>query len=188
MNISNSAKFGIAIVGVIIVAVLMLVGAYIDAANYGVTMEKKLEAEYMNNQNVLTQYSQKIGEAAQVPTMMKDDLKEIVTAAITGRYGKDGSQATFQWLKEQNPQLDSKVYVKLQQIIEAGRNEFQNAQTRLIDTRRSYETNLGYVWKGFWLRLAGYPKVELDKYKPITTDNVQKIFQEGKETGPIKLR
>lgn len=188
MQISNSAKFGLGALLVVILSMLMLVMSYIDAANYGVMMEKKLEAEYTNNQNILAQYSQKISEAAQVPSIMRDDLKEVVMAAISGRYGKDGSQATFQWLKEQNPQLDSKVYVKLQQIIEAGRNEFQNVQTRMIDTRRSYETNLGYVWKGFWMRLAGYPKTDLKKYEPIITDNVQKIFKEGKETGPIKLR
>lgn len=78
--------------------------------------------------------------------------------------------------------------MKLQQIIEAGYNEFQNAQTCMINTRQSYETNLGYVWKGFWMRLASYPKTDLKKYELITTDNVQKIFKEGKETGPIKLR
>lgn len=188
MNVSKSVAIGLGFVGVIILAILFSFMAYVDASNYGVTMEKKLEAEYTNNQNILAQYSQKIGEAAQVPTMMKDDLKEVVMAAISGRYGAEGSKATFQWLKEQNPQLDGKIYLKLQQIIEAGRNEFQNAQSRMIDTRRSYETSLGYFWKGMWLRFAGYPKTDLNKYKPIITDKVEKIFKDGKEEGPIKLR
>jgi uncharacterized protein (UPF0333 family) len=188
INISNGAKIAITLVGVLVFLLVMLMLAYINAVNYGVTMEKKLDAQYINNQNILAQYSQKIGEVAQVPEMYKNDVKEVVTAAISGRYGTEGSKAVFQWLKEQNPQLDSKVYVKLQQIIEAGRNEFQNAQTQMIDTRRSYETNLGYVWTGFWLRMAGYPKTDLTKYSPIITDKVEKIFKNGKEEGPIKLR
>jgi uncharacterized protein YneF (UPF0154 family) len=181
----------IAVTGVIAFLAL-IVGvvavSYISAYNFGNQMEKQLVATRDNNKNILAQYGQKVQEAAQVPGMMRDDVTKVVTAAIEGRYGPDGSKAVFQWIQEQNPSLDSKVYVQLQQIIEAGRNEFQQGQTRMIDIRRSYETSLGYFWQGMWLRIAGYPKVNMADFQPVSTDRADEAFKAGKEAAPLQLR
>lgn len=162
-------------------------GSYVSANNYGVTIEAQLKAKRDDNRNVLAQYGQKIAEMVQVPEMMKNDLKEVVTAAIEGRYGEGGSKATMQWIQEQNPQLDSAVYLRIQQAIEAGRDEFKQSQTGMLDIKRSYETSLGYFWKGTWLRIAGFPKLNLDEYKIVSTTRADNAFETGKEE-PIKLR
>ena len=174
--------------GVVAAFVVVAIGSYISVANYGNRAEKEIIYVWENNENILSQYVQKVQEAAQVPSMQRDDLKQVVTEVMAGRYGKDGSKAVFQWIKEQNPQLDSRVYVKLQQIVEAGRDEFKTAQTSLIDAKRSYDTNLGYIWKGFWLSMAGYPKIDLSKYKAISNDYASDAFKTGKEKGPVQLR
>ena len=189
--ISGALIAVLGIFGIFAVVAVVAIASYISANNYGVGMEAQLSAKYKNNQNILAQYEQKIKEAAQVPGMQKDDFKEVFTAALQGRYGANGSKAVFQFLKEQNPQLDTKVYTKLQQIIEAGRNDFQAGQTGLLDVCRSYETNLGYFWKGLWLRIAGFPKDAAGMKKmctPIVTDRTEKVFEAGKENGPISLR
>jgi flagellar biosynthesis component FlhA len=166
----------------------VVITSYISAANYGNRMEMQLKAKWEDNENVLAQYGQKIMEMAQIPEMYAADVKSVTTAAIQGRYGEKGSNAVMQWIKEQNPTIDSSVYVKIQQAIEAGRNEFKNSQTQLLEIKRSYETSLGTVWQGFWLARAGYPKVDLTKYNIITTDRASKAFQTGKEDGPLQLR
>lgn len=178
---------GLSVVVIIGLVAFLGIGSYISAANYGNTAEKELEAVWSNNQNVLGQYTLKVQEAAQVPAMYKDDLKEVVTAAVQGRYGADGSKAVMQWLKEANVPFDSSMYTKMQQIIEAGRNQFTTEQTRMIDVKRSYETNLGYVWRGFWLKLAGYPKIDLAKFKPVVAGDTAKAFETGVQA-PIKMR
>ena len=177
----------IVVLGIVGTLAAVVIGSYITNANYGNRAEKELEAVWVNNQNVLGQYTLKVQEVAQVPEMYKDDLKEVVQAALSSRYGADGSKAMFQWIKENNPNVDSSVYIKVQQVIEAGRNEFQGAQTRLIDNKRSYETNLGYVWTGFWLKIAGYPKVDLAKYKPVLASDTAQIFEKGVQQ-PLNLR
>lgn len=187
-------QLGGALVGVIaVLAVLIGLGAiaffsYVSANNYGVQMEAQLKAKYDDNRNILAQYGQKINEMVQVPEMLKNDLREVTQAAIEGRYGENGSQAVFQWIQEQNPQLDSAVYLQVQRAIEAGRDEFRNGQTQMLDIKRSYETSLGFFWKGMWLRLAGFPKTDLDKYQIISTDRANRAFETGKEDAPLKLR
>lgn len=173
----------------LVIAVVALVGlSYVSAYNAGNQLEVKLKAEYENNENILAQYSQKVMEASQVPAMMRDDIVKITREAIQGRYGPDGAKATFQMVTEHNPQITPEVYIKLQQIIEAGRDEFKNGQTRMIDTKRGYETALGSFWQGMFMRMAGYPKTDLSKFKVITNDTASEAFRTGKETRPIQLR
>lgn len=169
--------------GIVAAIALTLIGSYITNANYGNRAEVTIKATWEDNENILAQYSLKVMEVAQVPDMYKNDIKEIYTAALSGRYGENGSTAMFQFLKEQNPQIDSSLYTRIQQIMEAGRNEFRVAQTRLVDQKRSYETNLGYFWKGFWLTRAGYPKIALADYKVITSNYATEAFETGVDEG-----
>jgi hypothetical protein len=127
--------------------------------------------------------------------MQKDDVKDILSGAIEARYGGDGAKATFSWIQEQNPNVGPEVYVKIQQLVEAGRNEFKVAQTRLIDAKRQYRTELGYLWRGTLLGFAGYPKINVgypigavDDYAAITTSEASNVFESGEEAGPIQLR
>lgn len=166
---------------------LIIIPSYISAANYGNRTEVALRAKMEDNENIYAQGTQKVMEIAQVPAMYRDDLKTVITAAIQGRYGENGSQATFQWLKEQNPGLDASMYTKIQQVIESFRNEFKNAQTGMLDMRRSYETALGSVWQGMWLRIAGYPKLDLSKFTIVTTDKARQTFETKRDSG-IQLR
>ncbi len=165
---------------------LVSVSSYITYANMGATSEIQIKAQYTNMENVLSGYSLKVVEAAQVPAMYKNGVVEVAKAAIQGRYGDKGSQATFQWIKEQNPTLDPALYTKIEQIIEGGRDNFQVEQTKFIDTERSYQTQLNLVWSGFWLHRAGYPKIDFDKYKIITSEHANEAFSTGVDKG-IKL-
>ena len=183
----NTLVTVLVIVGILATVLIGAVGAYISNANYGNRAEQQIVAKYADNENILAQYSLKIAEMAQVPDMQRDDLSKVYKEAMQGRYGADGSKAVFQWLQEQNPQLNAEVYTRLQQTMEAGRTEFRVAQTELIDLKRGYQTNLGYVWKGFWLRLAGYPKIDLNKYNAITSEYAQEAFETGVDKG-ITLR
>lgn len=173
--------------GVIAAVVGFGVILYFSAANYGVKAEAELDAVWVNNQNILGQYTLKVQEIAQVPEMYKNDLKEVMQAELSSRYGKEGSQASMQWIKEHAVNFDSTMYGKIQQVTEAGRNEFQNAQTRLIDVKRVYVTELGTVPRSWFLSMAGFPKVDLNKYKPVVAGDTAKAFEAGVQA-PIKLR
>ena len=166
---------------------VIMAASYVSASNYGNMAENQLTAQWEDNKNILGQYTTKVKEAVQIPEMYKNDLTEVMTKAMAAKYGEEGSKAVFQWMTDANIPFDSTTYVKVQQIIEAGRNEFQNAQTRLIDTKRVYKDNLGFVWRGFWLKMAGYPKIDLEKFKPVVAEDTEAAFQTGVQA-PIKLR
>jgi hypothetical protein len=172
---------------VILCIIAVIVGvcsvSFVVNYNYGNRAEKEITAAWENNENILATYSQKIMELAQIPAMYKDDVLDVYTKSITARYGEDGSDAMMQWIKEQNPNLDSGIYKTIQTEMIVGRNKFESAQTKLVDLKRGYETNLGYLWKGFWLTVAGYPKINLDDYDIISSGHAQDVFESGVDNG-----
>jgi hypothetical protein len=177
----SAGIIALAIVGVIVAALVALVIAYFSASNWANRQEALIKAAYEDNQNVLANYSQKVMTSTQIPEMAKNDMAELVKASISGRYGPDGSRAAFLSIKEQNPTLDTELYRKLMNMIEAGRDEFKNAQTRLIDVKRAYEVGLNTAPRSFFLSFGGYPHIDLDKYKIVKDDHTEETFRTGKE-------
>lgn len=175
------------IAGVVGLFVLFGIGQWMSAASLGNRLEQGIKARYEDNQNVLSNTTNVIMETAQVPAMAREDLKEVINTSLQARYGANGAQATFNWIKENYPgSVDPQLYRRIQDVIESGRRDFSTAQTQLIDQKRVYETNLGSPWTGFWLRLAGYPKINLDDYKIVINDRTAEAFRTGREN-PIQL-
>ena len=172
----------------VILAAVIAVFSYISANNYGAKAEATIEAQYKNNKNIYAQYQQKILEIVQVPEMYKNDLKEVVAEAMSGRYGADGSKAVFQWIQERMPNFDSKLYTEIQRNISSGRKDIELGQTKLLDMLSNYEMQRNFFWKGMWLNIAGYPKKDLSEFKIVTTNRTEEIFESGIEAAPIKLR
>lgn len=175
-----------------VLAVLVLIGvglfsSYVGYYNMGAQYETKLEATWLENKVVLNTYTTKVQEVAQVPKMYKADLQDVVKATFEGRYGKDGSKAVFQWIQEKNMNLDPQLYRQIQQVMESGRNDFQTSQKSLVDVKRSYDTQLNMFWSGFMLKLAGYPKTDLSKYKIVVLDEIDNKFESGNDS-VIKLQ
>lgn len=178
----------LAIVFGVLLAVIGFVGVnYVKYHNLGVTMERQVKSTFDNNKVVLNTYTTKVQEVAQVPGMYKDDLNEVIKNTFSGRYGADGSKAVVQFMQEQNLNLDPTMYRQIQQVMESGRNDFKTSQQQLIDVTQNYQAQLDYVWSGFWLGVAGYPKINMADYKVMVTDDVDTKFKTGRDE-VVKLR
>ena len=181
-------------IGVIvaIVAVLAVIGlgfiTYASAVAFGSEQEEAILATQNDNRQVLAQTTTSIKEMAQVPTMAADDLSRVMESAFQGRYGENGSQAAVQLIVEADPgQIDPVLYRNIQTRIESGRIQFMNNQTKLVDQKRVYQTNLRYLVRGFWLRTAGFPTIDLDAIQPVSSTSANRAFETGVDDG-ITLR
>lgn len=165
--------------------VMYAIGHY----NSAVRIENNIAAKYQDNQNVLSSYTLKIGEMAQIPEMYSNDLRRVITEALDARYGDTGSKAMFQWIQEQNPTLDVSVYKAIQVEMVAGRNAFQNSQTQLLDVCRTYSNQLDYAVGGTVLRILGFPRAgTLDKKcVVIISKHAKQAYETGIDEG-IKLK
>ena len=172
---------------VILIIFIIGCGAVVSINNNCVHLEEGIVAQYKQNQNNYDNYFKKLKEVAQVPEMYVNDLKKVWDGVMGGRYGKNGSKATWQWIKEHNPKLDVSLYKKIQSIIESGRADFENNQKMLLDMKREYNVYLRTIPTGFIATILGYPKTDLTAMDIVTSEETEKTFK-TKKSNPIKIR
>lgn len=179
-------------VAAILVAAVMTYTSYYNGA---VRMETAINLSYQDNRQVLATYGLKVVESMKVTGRYAEQTKELVQAAMEGRFGNskigsEGQPVTVSYamrnLSEQYPQLDSKLYLNVQQLVQAGRDEFKNGQKVLLDKCAIYENMQNELFSGFMLRLAGFPTatpkdgVTFDvKCKPITSESSNEAYGKG---------
>jgi hypothetical protein len=68
-------------------------------------------------------------------------------------------------------------------IANTDRAEFQNAQTRFLDTKRIYNRELNSFVSGFFMTsLNDFPKIKLDEYNTIVAESTRKEFETGTDS------
>lgn len=177
----NGVLVAVSIILVAVIAVgLGFLASMWSYSNQATKAEVNIGRFDSDRQNVLSAYTLKIKEMAQVPDKYKADLQDVIKATFEGRYGADGSKAVFQFIQEKNLNLDSKLYQNLQVAMEAGRNNFQLAQTKVIDACANYEGLRNYVVSGFFVELAGFPKKNIGKLCQTVVDvQTKQTFESG---------
>lgn len=175
------------IVGVFIIAAISIIAVAIGVNNTSIKFENRIKAQYEQNKNNYDKMYKTVLEMAQVPEMYKNDLKDVFSAAIQGRYGKGGSKAVFQFIKEHNPTFDSALYIKLEQTIQAGRIDFESNQKMLIDIKQSYDNFRMVFPNNFISGFLGFPKIKMEDYGIVLSEKTDKAFQTKKDE-PLKLR
>lgn len=178
----SAAVILICILCVIGTGSLLVWGKYTSSYDLGVSYENRLKASWANNENVLASHKKKVVQALSTSKLNAQQVGGIVEKALQARYGSEGSRAAMQWIQENHPQLDQSINMKLMQIMEAGENEFKVAQTSLLDIKRGYSVALEtdyFFGEGWWLRMAGFPKIDLEKYKVISTKEARDAFETG---------
>lgn len=179
------------IAGIVIAILVGILGsvflAYQSMYDTAVGYENQIKKLNKESEASLSATTIKIQNAVGMNSQYIKGLKDVVSAAVTGRYGKDGSKAAFQWIQEQNPVVSDKLFLKVQDIIDGGGSEFNITQNRKFEVCTNYETSRDSLLRGFFLRAAGFPKKDVDDMcKVISDEATQDAFKTGKQKAVIQ--
>lgn len=171
---------GIMLLVILAVGAISFVGSYLHYAGVGAQKEETLIAKRDDNKNVMAAYSTMIKEIAQAFKLSMNAQANLIKIANEARYGEGGSKAALQFIQEQNPNADPQLLNKMTQVIESERSRFRNAQTEMLDIKRGYKTELAMPVSGFFMRLAGYPKIDFKDFEVIINDYTEEAYKSGK--------
>lgn len=121
-------------------------------------IQNGIHKSYEDYKTVHTAHVLKIQGMAQVPKMAAGHIKEIITAALEGRYGNNGSQAVFQAIQEQNPNVPADLYQNISKEMSGGQEDIKAAARKVIDQKTIAYNKLDATFSGFVLKsMYDYP-------------------------------
>lgn len=171
---------------VLTIGSVLAIGGYVMSVRSSANrMEKNVVYQYEQNKNNYDKMWKTFKETAQVTDMYAGDVQKLFSQVIEGRKGSD--QELFRMIKESNPTLDASIYKRLQEVIEAGRSDFEENQKMLLDKKKQYATFLDEIPEGPIASFFGFPKVDLNQFQIVTSDRTEGTFKSGKDD-EVKLR
>ena len=184
MNIKKLTKGQIALIALVTLAVTV-VGYTWVTYNTLVGYEEDIHAIDKDMQNVHASiHKQMRGQGIAVEKYGEMVIKAL-EVAMEGRYGKTGSQAAFQWLKEENPSIPPEIMTKLQQVIEAGYNRFEATQRTKIEMVNAYRKKLRRPPSSWVARQFGFPTIDMEAAdRVITSAETKRDFAAGELSDP----
>lgn len=172
-------------VALAVVLILSCAASMCSTYNALVRHENGIEASTKDMENVLGAGYKKIQAQGLSVNKYKKIFIEALNVAMTGRYGKTGSQAAFQWIQEKHPKLDPKVFAALQDAIEATFNRFEAVQRDKIDKVRTYKNALREFPNSVWAGMFGFPKIDMKKAdQVVSSESAKQDMQKGTLSTP----
>jgi hypothetical protein len=153
-------------------------------------VQNGISTSYEDYKTVHTAHVLKIQGMAQVPKMAAGHIKEIITAALEGRYGDKGSQAVFQAIQEQNPNVPPDLYQNLSKEMSGGQEDIKAAARKVNDQKNIAYNQLDATYSGFVLKsLYDYPTKNIgyeggkDDYKVAVSELTNEAVKTGIDKG-----
>ena len=153
---------------------------YVSVHNTCNAKEATLMATKDQSKSVYDNFWKKVKEVAQVPAEYSKDMGDTYAKIMNARYG-NSNKVMMNWIKEANPNFDSSMYTKVQQVVESGRNDFQDSQKQMIDQVRDYKTYVNSMPTSFFAGLAGYPKIKWEDFEVLTSERTDDAFKTHKD-------
>lgn len=174
--IALTAVGGILILGVIFL--FTMIGTF----NSYTRLENLVKATQTDNTNVLDNTRKAIREAATVSDKEVEALTNIITGYAEARGGNtagDGQLVTVGMVREAVPSIQSLDTLKnLQNIVVAGRKDWQFSQTRLLDMKRQADDMITTFPSGTVLKMLGKKEVEV---VIVTSEETKENFATGED-------
>lgn len=185
-------------VGISFIALVLVLGAltvglvmgWFGFSNDANGFEVDIPAQYKLMQNIYDNGYKEVLEKAQVEQNYYDQFKDLWHGMLLGRYGANGSQAAFQFIKEANPNMSPELAKQVMESIETFHANFSAAQTTMIAKKQAYGRFLFTSTDSrFYNALSGvfgakYPHIKCgvpdgsaDDYQIVTSDKTQQDFK-----------
>lgn len=162
------------------VLVLFVIGVFIwgiGVTNKSTVLINQIKAKQEANTTDFDNMKKKISQVAQVSDMQMNKLKEIFVENSQARTPNGGGSLAL-WIKEAVPNVDTKTFENLQNIIVSSRDSWTMRQKELIDYKREHDNMMDTIPSCWVLSFVGHSKQEITV---VTSSMTKEAFKTGKD-------
>jgi hypothetical protein len=168
---------GLAGLGIIASIFLILATMAISNHNTAIGLETAIKAKQLDNTSEFDNMAKKISGVAQVSVKQMESLKEIFASHAQAR-NTGGKDQVMTWIKESIPNIDTKTFDNLQNIIVSSRDSWTMRQKELVDLSREHEKLLNLFPSGVILKMLGHKSIAI---VIVTSTATEEAFKTGKD-------
>ena len=169
--------------GVVALIVLFLGLTMMNTYNGWIKIENQVFSKQEVIGNTLTSFLNKATTSMGIAKAQADKVIEAIKVANETRYGGGGANGAMLWLKEQNPNMPTELYVKVQNTVEAGYSRVEMEQNENIDLIRAYKSSLETFPNNFMAGWLGFPKKwDMETLVKLSAPIMNKVSTKAMET------
>jgi len=145
--------------------------------NTAVSLDEQIKAQHVANKSNYDNMWKSFKEAAQVSDKQAEQFKDVFAEVMKERNGNKDN-LLMEAVQEQNPNMSTELYMYLQNMIKAGRTEFDNNQKKIADIIREYNT---FIRKCVIMNaIFRFDILDANDYI-VTSEKTEKAFETGKD-------
>ena len=142
---------GIAALALVAITTFSVVGMYFSYNRVEVHARSACEAQLGNVENVLDNMWKNFQEIGGIADRERETAKALFREYAEART-VEGQGRMMAWITEQVPNATPQLYVDLQARLTAGRQEYRQSQTYMLELVRAHTNIVRDPFKGFFIR------------------------------------
>lgn len=165
-------------IGIMLAIIITLGGFGVASYNGFQDTKNHILMLYQTNQNKLSNYTMIIKEKLQISEKYENTLKEVIRQTMQGRYGDNEETPLFKFIKEQNINIDTKIYLDLMNTINAERKGFALAQDERANACRIYNNKIKSFPSNIVAKVFDFKAEDMETYCTLVSDErTNEIFK-----------
>ncbi len=148
----------------VMIGFLVLIGiiSQVTVRTLGERMEASIVAGYDQLEAINSQYTGEISAISHGTETRQKELREIITRYFVAKIGNAHDWEVFNWLEMQQVPVSDFRHDKIMGLIHQGRKEYRETVISIRKGRDSYRKTLDSFYTGLWLRLNGFPRIDVE--------------------------
>lgn len=174
---SKATMWVVAVGVMLLVSVVSFASLVIGTVNKDARLRNLITAKQRDNQSEHDNMWKKIQQVAQCTDEQMKRMQEIYTSHAAARTG-EGGKPSWSWVKESIPNIDTKTFTNLQNIVTSSRDAWTQRQKELLDFKREHDDLLSVFPTAQICALLGREKIDVTI---VTSTRTEESFKTGKD-------
>ena len=135
--------------------------SHVTASALGELSESRIKASQVQLGIIVSKFIDTLQDLALDTEIRPAGLMPLIESHLSANPARPDNREVFEWLKTRQTSMSDFRHDKIDELILEARKDYQSNLAELQHVRETYRNHIDSLYSGFWLRINGYPTMEL---------------------------